>query len=113
MNKDEIILAGKEFLFPSVFHYYKEPLVVTRAKDQYVWDADGKREKTADGKRRVKDIGNLYVHLLQFVGPDRLLVVGGGTGEEWVHLLNVETLKVERSNHWPLPLMIRIRGRAA
>lgn len=41
MTKDEIILAQKEFLFPSVFHYYKEPLVVTRAKDQYVWDADG------------------------------------------------------------------------
>ena len=41
MTKDEIILANKEFLFPSVFHYYKEPLVVTRAKDQYVWDADG------------------------------------------------------------------------
>lgn len=41
MTKDEIILAQKEFLFPSVFHYYREPLVVTRAKDQYVWDADG------------------------------------------------------------------------
>src|SRR3954453_11909721 len=41
MTKDEIILANKEFLFPSVFHYYKEPLVVERAKDQYVWDADG------------------------------------------------------------------------
>jgi 4-aminobutyrate aminotransferase len=41
MTKDEIILAHKEFLFPSVFHYFKEPLVVTRAKDQYVWDADG------------------------------------------------------------------------
>ncbi len=41
MTKDEIILANKEFLFPSVFHYYKEPLVVARAKDQYVWDADG------------------------------------------------------------------------
>jgi len=41
MTKDEIIIAQKEFLFPSVFHYYKEPLVVTRAKDQYVWDADG------------------------------------------------------------------------
>ena len=23
------------------FHYYKEPLVVSHAKDQYVWDADG------------------------------------------------------------------------
>ncbi len=41
MNKDEIILAHKEFLFPAVFHYYREPLVIARAKDQYVWDADG------------------------------------------------------------------------
>jgi 4-aminobutyrate aminotransferase len=41
MTKDEIILAHKEFLFPSIFHYFKEPLVVARAKDQYVWDADG------------------------------------------------------------------------
>jgi 4-aminobutyrate aminotransferase len=41
MTKKEIILANKEFLFPAVFHYYQEPLVVTRAKDQYVWDADG------------------------------------------------------------------------
>jgi 4-aminobutyrate aminotransferase-like enzyme len=41
MTKDEIILANKEFLFPSVFHYFQEPLVIARAKDQYVWDADG------------------------------------------------------------------------
>src|SRR5437868_2207140 len=41
MTKDEIILANREFLFPAVFHYYKEPLVVSHAKDQYVWDADG------------------------------------------------------------------------
>lgn len=41
MTKDEIILANKEFLFPAVFHYYKTPLVMTRAKNQYVWDADG------------------------------------------------------------------------
>jgi len=41
MTKEEIILANRDHIFPSVFHYYKEPLVVTRAKDQYVWDADG------------------------------------------------------------------------
>src|ERR1043166_5550654 len=41
MTKQEIILANQQYLFPSVFHYYKEPLVVTRAKDQFVWDADG------------------------------------------------------------------------
>jgi 4-aminobutyrate aminotransferase-like enzyme len=41
MTKQEILLAQKNFLFPAVFHYYKEPLVVAHAKDQYVWDADG------------------------------------------------------------------------
>jgi 4-aminobutyrate aminotransferase len=42
MTKKEIILANQEFLFPSVFHYYKEPLVIARAKDQFVYDADGR-----------------------------------------------------------------------
>jgi 4-aminobutyrate aminotransferase len=41
MTKDEIILASKDHLFPAVFHYFKEPLVLERAKNQYVWDADG------------------------------------------------------------------------
>src|SRR5580692_5170465 len=41
MTKEEIILANQQYLFPSVFHYYKDPLVVTHAKDQFVWDADG------------------------------------------------------------------------
>ncbi len=41
MTKHEILLAQKEFLFPAVFHYFKEPLVISHAKDQYVWDADG------------------------------------------------------------------------
>ncbi len=41
MTTNEILLAQKEFLFPAVFHYFSEPLVVERAKDQFVWDADG------------------------------------------------------------------------
>jgi 4-aminobutyrate aminotransferase-like enzyme len=41
MTKEEIILAHQEHLFPAVFHYFKDPLVLTRAKDQFVWDADG------------------------------------------------------------------------
>jgi 4-aminobutyrate aminotransferase len=41
MTKDEIILANREFLFPAVFHYYQQPLVIARAKNQYVWDTDG------------------------------------------------------------------------
>jgi 4-aminobutyrate aminotransferase-like enzyme len=41
MTKEEILLAQKEFLFPSMFHYFEKPLVIDHAKDQYVWDADG------------------------------------------------------------------------
>jgi len=41
MTKGEILLATQEHLFPAVFHYYQEPLVVARAKDQHVWDSDG------------------------------------------------------------------------
>ena len=42
MTKDEIVLASQEYLFPAVFHYYREPLVIARAKDQFVYDADGR-----------------------------------------------------------------------
>lgn len=43
MTKQEVVLAQREFLFPAVFNYYKDPLVVSHAKDQYVYDMDGKR----------------------------------------------------------------------
>jgi 4-aminobutyrate aminotransferase-like enzyme len=43
MTKQEILLAQSEHLFPSVFHYYQEPLIITRAKNQYVWDIDDRQ----------------------------------------------------------------------
>src|SRR3984957_253953 len=42
MTKDEMLLASQEYLFPAIFHYYKEPLLIARAKDQFVYDADGR-----------------------------------------------------------------------
>ncbi len=38
---EELLLAGSDFLFPAVFHYFNEPLVIERAKNQYVWDSHG------------------------------------------------------------------------
>jgi len=43
VTKQEILLADTEYLFPAVFHYYQEPLVIARAKDQWVWDIDGRQ----------------------------------------------------------------------
>jgi 4-aminobutyrate aminotransferase len=41
MTKEEILLAQREYLFPAIFHYYAEPLVIRSAKNQFVYDADG------------------------------------------------------------------------
>lgn len=41
MTKDEILLAQQQYLFPAVFHYFKDPLVVRCAKNQFVYDTEG------------------------------------------------------------------------
>jgi 4-aminobutyrate aminotransferase-like enzyme len=41
MTKEEILLANQQFLFPAVFHYFEQPLVIARAKNQFVYDAGG------------------------------------------------------------------------
>jgi 4-aminobutyrate aminotransferase len=42
MSRDEILLAHQQHMFPAMFHYYRDPLVITRAKNQFVYDADGR-----------------------------------------------------------------------
>ena len=86
MTKNEIILANKEFLFPAVFHYYKEPLVVARAKNQYVWDADG----------------NQY---LDFFGGIVTVSVG--------HCNDQVNAKVHRADRYPAARLHAVRQRAA
>src|SRR6185312_5111846 len=41
MTKDELLLAHKTYLFPSIFHYFDTPLVLDHAQDQFVYDAEG------------------------------------------------------------------------
>lgn len=43
MTKQEILQKHKQYLFPSVFNYYAEPLVTDHAHMQYLWDIDGKQ----------------------------------------------------------------------
>src|SRR5450432_4098416 len=63
MTKDEIILANKDYLFPSVFHYYKTPLVISHAKDQYVWDADGNQYLDFFGDIVTVSVGHCNQHV--------------------------------------------------
>lgn len=42
LKSEEIRAKHKEFLFPSVVNYYKEPLVIDHGKGIYVYDPEGK-----------------------------------------------------------------------
>ncbi|MBI5367866.1 MAG: aspartate aminotransferase family protein [Planctomycetes bacterium] len=42
MKKEDVLQKQKEYLFPCVGNYYKEPLVIARAKGKLVYDADGR-----------------------------------------------------------------------
>ena len=41
--RDETIRKHKDYLFPSVANYYKEPLVIDHGKGSYLFDSDGKK----------------------------------------------------------------------
>lgn len=43
MTRNEVLQKHKQYLFPCVVNYYAEPLVVERARAQYVFDSEGKR----------------------------------------------------------------------
>ncbi len=43
MTKDEILRKHREYLFNCVTTYYKDPLVLDHAKNQYVFDLEGRR----------------------------------------------------------------------
>ena len=43
MNRDEIIQKHQQYLWKCTTTYYKDPLVIDRAKGQYVYDLDGRQ----------------------------------------------------------------------
>ena len=42
-SRDEVLRMRKEHLVPSLFHYYKSPLMIVEGKMQYLYDETGRR----------------------------------------------------------------------
>ena len=43
LTREEIVRKQKQYIFPAVFTYFKEPLPLDRGEMQHVWDVDGKK----------------------------------------------------------------------
>jgi 4-aminobutyrate aminotransferase len=67
MTREEILLASKEFLFPAMFHYFDEPLVIDRAKDQFVWDTENRQYLDFFGGIVTVSVGHLNEHVTRRV----------------------------------------------
>jgi len=63
VKQEEIILASREYLFHRYFHYFAEPLVIERAKDQFVWDADGNEYLDFFGGILTVSVGHCNEHV--------------------------------------------------
>src|SRR6202023_2852007 len=42
-RSEEVVRKHKEYLWPAVTNFYKEPLVADHASMQYVWDVEGRK----------------------------------------------------------------------
>ena len=48
----------REFLFPAVAMYYKEPIALVKGEGEYVWDTDGNRYLDAFGGVLTVSVGH-------------------------------------------------------
>ena len=58
-EREQLILAEKEFLFPAILQYYDQPLIIESAKDQYVRDVDGRQYLDFFGGIATISVGHL------------------------------------------------------
>src|SRR5215212_5256334 len=58
MSTSEAVRKHKEFLFPAVSMYYKEPIALARGEGNYVWDDTGKRYLDAFGGVLTVSVGH-------------------------------------------------------
>jgi 4-aminobutyrate aminotransferase len=43
MDRKEVLRKQKEYIYPAVANYFKEPMVVDHAEMQHVWDSEGRK----------------------------------------------------------------------
>jgi 4-aminobutyrate aminotransferase len=43
MDRQEVLRKQKEYIYPAIANYFKEPMVVDHAEMQHVWDSEGRK----------------------------------------------------------------------
>ena len=59
-SAEEVLRLRKQFLYPGIFLYYKNPLMLVEGKMQYVWDEKGRRYLDALGGIVTISVGHCH-----------------------------------------------------
>ncbi len=68
MNRDDIIRKQKEYIWPSVAHYYGEPLVLERGEGTKLYDTDGTEYLDFFGGILTVSAGHCHPEIVEKVG---------------------------------------------
>ena len=94
VNASEIRSKHKEFLFPCVANYYEEPVVLTKGKGTWAWDADGREYLDFFGGILTLGLGHCHDEVVSRV-QDQIATLG------------------HTSNLYPTANMVRVAERLA
>jgi alanine-glyoxylate transaminase/(R)-3-amino-2-methylpropionate-pyruvate transaminase len=63
-SAEEVYRLRKQFLTPSLFHLYKQPLMIVEGKGQYVWDEKGRRYLDGFAGIATVSVGHCHPHVV-------------------------------------------------
>ena len=73
-SADEVLKLRKEHLTPSLFHYYRKPLMLVEGSMQYLYDEKGRRYLDAFGGIVTVSVGHCHPEVLSAVDEQNHLL---------------------------------------
>lgn len=64
LSRTEVLAQRQRYVHPSIFHYYREPLMLVEGQMQYVWDEQGRRYLDGLGGIVTVSVGHCHPHVV-------------------------------------------------
>jgi alanine-glyoxylate transaminase/(R)-3-amino-2-methylpropionate-pyruvate transaminase len=67
MSNSDTVSKHKDYLFPVVTMYYREPIALDHGEGMYIWDEDGKKYLDCFGGVLTTSVGHVHPHVIEAV----------------------------------------------
>ena len=63
-SAEEVLALRRQFLSPSIFHYYQRPVMIVEGRGQWLWDEKGRRYLDGFGGIVTVSVGHCHPHVV-------------------------------------------------